>query len=158
MFDLAQSIDAWCQAVHRYRMNRVEHVEELKDHLYCKVEALQKGGMTDEQAFKEAIAQMGQVEELAAEHEKNRNFTTRLFDQISNYQERISHMNEKKRARLLIGISIVFAITMMLSSSLIEDGDTSQVVVNILIALWWIPFSILAVGVRRKTRCVKSSN
>lgn len=163
MFDLNKSIDTWCRSVYRYRFNQQERIEELKDHLYCKVEDLQQMGMTEEQAFLEAIEAMGPVNELVAEHAKNKPFLSRLFEASSDHpllkaQERVSLMNEKKRAGLLIGISIVFAITMMISSSLIEDSGTSQTVTNILIAIWWIPFSFLVAGVSRKRRCAKSGS
>lgn len=163
MFNLEKSIDTWCQSVHRYKFNQYERIEELKDHLYCKIEALQQTGMPEEQAFAEAIKEMGTVSELAAEHAKNRHFLSKLFDVSSDHpllklQERTSLMNEKKRASLLIGISIVFAIAMMVSSSLIEDGGTSQTVTYILLAIWWIPFSFLSAAAGKRRRCAKSGS
>jgi len=40
-------------------------------------------------------------------------------------------------------ISIVFAAAMIGSSLIIDDKDTSQIVVFILIAIWFVPFFYL---------------
>lgn len=49
----------------------------------------------------------------------------------------------KKTAFLVIGVSLAFAALMLLSAWTIKDESTRQTVVFMLIAAWWIPFSIL---------------
>ena len=51
-------------------------------------------------------------------------------------------MNFKNRAFALIGISIIAAIAILVASFLLGDRDSSQTVTYIIIAIWWIPFSI----------------
>ena len=48
-------------------------------------------------------------------------------------------------------ISIVFAAAMIGSSLIIDDKDTSQIVVSILIAIWLVPFLYLAKQQKRKS-------
>lgn len=63
-------------------------------------------------------------------------------------------LSPRRRSALLLGISLFFAGAMIATSWLLE-GEGSQKAVFLLIALWWIPFSVLTAGVegRRKARC-----
>ena len=53
-------------------------------------------------------------------------------------------MNLKKATYLNIGISILFAIAMVLSSYFLDGSDYEQTVTYLLIALWFIPFAFLS--------------
>ncbi len=48
-------------------------------------------------------------------------------------------------------ISIAFAAAMIGSSFIIDDKDTSQIVVFILIAIWLVPFTYLTKTKNRKS-------
>jgi|GEM_PF-1509496 len=48
-------------------------------------------------------------------------------------------------------ISIAFAAAMIGSSLMIDDRDTSQIVVFILIAIWLVPFTYLTKAQKRKS-------
>ena len=52
-------------------------------------------------------------------------------------------MNFKSPAVLLIIVSLVAAAAILVSSAFL--GEKSDVAMFIIIAIWWIPFSILAV-------------
>ena len=52
-------------------------------------------------------------------------------------------MNPNKAKRLILIFSIVIAAAILLSSYLIGDSDAATVVMFLLIALWWIPFTLL---------------
>ena len=51
-------------------------------------------------------------------------------------------MKFKSPAFALIGISIIAAIAILVASFLLGDRDSSQTVTYIIIAIWWVPFSI----------------
>jgi len=56
---------------------------------------------------------------------------------------------------LTMGLStlngLCFAAAMTLSSLMIDDRDTSQIVVFILIAIWLVPFTYLTKAQKRKS-------
>jgi hypothetical protein len=58
-------------------------------------------------------------------------------------------MSPKKAAFLNIVISIIFATAIVFSDFLLEGSQYNQTVMYSLIALWFIPFSLLTIaGVR----------
>lgn len=58
----------------------------------------------------------------------------------------------KRTDLLLLGVSLVFAALMLLSAWVFSDQSTRQIVVGLLIAAWWIPFSYLT------PKCGRSCN
>lgn len=152
MFELDKEVDAWCQLIIPCGFNQSAKRDELKDHLYCDIEQLQKDGLTDEQAFLIATERFGDVEELKLEHEKNINAvikTVRELDEtVDGFFGRWSNdMKPKKAALLIIVVSIVFAIAILLSTYLLENSqyaEFSQTAMYLLIAIWFVPFSYLA--------------
>lgn len=62
-------------------------------------------------------------------------------------------MNPKKTAFLIIVISIVFAVAIVLAEFLLAKSHYShysEMVRYSLVALWWIPFSILSIPGTKK--------
>ncbi len=53
-------------------------------------------------------------------------------------------MKAKKSSRSLIVISLIAAGAILLSSYLLADSDFSQTVTFLIIAVWFIPFTILS--------------
>ena len=53
-------------------------------------------------------------------------------------------MNPKQAATLLIIISLIAAAAIMLSSYLLDGRDTSQTVMFLIIAVWFVPFTWLS--------------
>ena len=53
-------------------------------------------------------------------------------------------MDLKKATYLNIGISILFAVAMILSSYFLDGSEFEQTATNLLIALWFIPFALLS--------------
>lgn len=60
-------------------------------------------------------------------------------------------MTTKRATYANVLISIVFAAVMIGSAIMINDKDTSQTVVLILIAIWFVPFLYLAKAQKRKS-------
>lgn len=159
MIDLEHEITRWCRSIHTSWWKRNERVEELKDHLYCEIERLQEDGFSMEESFFMATERLGDADELMNEHSKNRNIMSLLFCQIENNMInnpyiRSVFMNSKLSAVLIIVVSLIFAAAIVLSSYLLKGSDYaqySQTVTFLLIAVWFIPFSLLtAAGTKHK--------
>ena len=73
MFNLETAVDEWCQGIGNSQGESSELKEELKDHLYCEIEALLEEGLSDQQAFSLATKKLGQPDALLDEYSKNRN-------------------------------------------------------------------------------------
>lgn len=55
-------------------------------------------------------------------------------------------MDSRKAAFLNIVISIIFAVSIVVSNYLLDGTPHDQTVLYILIALWWIPFMLLSMA------------
>lgn len=53
-------------------------------------------------------------------------------------------MDPRKATFLNIGISIIFAISILVSDHLLEGTKYDQTALYIIIVLWWIPFMFLS--------------
>ncbi len=60
-------------------------------------------------------------------------------------------MSSKKVAILQIGVALLFALAILLSSYFIDSSEQSQTVTTILIGIWFVPFSYL-VKIESKNR------
>jgi len=76
---------------------------------------------------------------------------SRLCGALRAIDTRISRasaaLSPRRRSRLLIGVSLLFAGA-MLGGSWFLEGEDSQTITYVLIAIWWIPFSVLSSGGR----------
>ncbi|MCU1348966.1 MAG: hypothetical protein JWO56_1996, partial [Acidobacteria bacterium] len=72
MFDLDREVASWSAKVHAERCQPAAGVAELTDHLYCEIDRGRARGLSDEEAFRAAIARVGSAPELTTEHAKNR--------------------------------------------------------------------------------------
>ncbi len=55
-------------------------------------------------------------------------------------------MDSRKAVFLNIVISIIFAVSIVVSNYLLDGTPYDQTVLYILIALWWIPFMLLSMA------------
>ena len=154
MFDLDQEIHAWCCTIYPCWWNRDARTTELADHLYCEVERLRAGGLSEEEAFLAATKRMGTVATLISEHAKNRNWLASIsgtgINQLENWG---SSMSPKRASTLIIVISLIFAAAIIVSTYLLVDTQYeqySQTVMYLLIAIWFIPYSLLSITATRK--------
>lgn len=144
MFNLEQSIDAWCKAVGKNRCGQKGNLDELKDHLFCQVEALmaQSGAeqMSEESAFYCAIEQLGETDELAGEYAKNRSAWSKIctpendeiFDEILQESE---SMSAKLLKKIMISNAILWAAAMLSISYVLKGSEQSSNVLMLLIFL-----------------------
>ena len=76
MFQLESAIRDWCDAIRDSGCEDEASIEELRDHLCCEIEQLQERGLSEEKAFRSAVAKLGPVEDLAAELHKLMGYIT----------------------------------------------------------------------------------
>ena len=129
MFNLETAVEEWCQGIADPRGGPNELKEELKDHLYCEIEALLEEDLTDQQAFSLATKKLGLPDALIDEYSKNRNVFSRMCNstetKLSEYSKQRSHvMSYKQGSKRIIGQSLLWAAA-MLSSALIF-GESEQ--------------------------------
>ena len=77
---LEQQIAQWRSFLKRRPAIRARDVEELEDHLRGQVEALRRGGLTDDEAFLVAVKRMGALDTLS--NEFAREHSDRLWKQL----------------------------------------------------------------------------
>ena len=78
MFNLELAIHQWCVQVLASHALNTEKLAELKDHLYCAIEEQVAQGISEQQAFNQAINSIGDAENLKAQFDINRSFFDKL--------------------------------------------------------------------------------
>lgn len=140
-FNLEKEIQTWCNSIHKNWLHRDAKITELKDHLYCEIECLQRDELTDEEAFYAATKKLGNATELRKENNKNHGVLSLLFSDWSDF------MNPQTAAKWNVISSIAVAITIVISTLILELSPYafwSQPVMYALILLWLIPYTKLS--------------
>ncbi len=145
MFQLEQAIHDWCETVLVNHCGNQAKTDEIKDHLYCVIEALAAEGLSQEQAFNAATRQLGEADDLMAEYAKNKNLLSMLCSADAHIESKLRKvkMDPKKTARYQLTTALGFAAAILGSSYLLKGSEHGFTVMLILIALWFIPFSII---------------
>jgi|GEM_PF-3577669 len=148
MFDLEREVQAWCARIHRGGRDRGERMAELADHLYCQIDRLLAEGHDEEEAFRIATSRMGEPADLAREHAKNLTGWPKaraiLFALCTCRARALDDLlTDKARARWIIGVSLFFAGAMLVSSWLMRGMEMGQTGTYVLLAIWWVPYSVL---------------
>lgn len=78
MFNIDLAVHQWCVRVLESHSIKSNKIDELKDHLYCTIESAQKEGMSDQEAFQQAINSMGKSEDLQQMYKDNLTFLDKL--------------------------------------------------------------------------------
>ena len=146
MFDLEAAIDAWCRQVHPAGRAAELRIAELADHLHCEVERRLEEGLDAEHAFHEATVALGDPAALRAEHARAQRTPGAVAWALCTLNARRlgALLSPPERAALQIGLSLVVAAAMMVTSALLDDADRAQTATHLWIAAWWIPFTVIA--------------
>lgn len=78
MFNLDLAVHEWCSQVLRSYSIKNRKIDELKDHLYCLIDAKIEDGIEEQSAFNEAIAEIGNQDELKAQYDKDLTLLNKL--------------------------------------------------------------------------------
>lgn len=156
-FDLDAAVQQWCELVLSNDSIKNKNIDELKDHLYCVIESLTNQGETNHQAFKQAIAKMGEVELLSDEYGKNRTFLNKLC--AFEYGTVADKANQPSNVKLLIiQQSILWATAMIATSILLADKQQAMSVVFTVL----LPLSVVNIislktnSAGKEFRCIKN--
>jgi putative ABC transport system permease protein len=72
MFDLEKEIKKWKKSLYKHEDFEDGYIADIELHLKDTYQALRESGLTDKEAFRQAVNQLGTVENIAAEYKKNR--------------------------------------------------------------------------------------
>ena len=138
MFKLDKEIDLWCKDIIYYNCAGKESLDELKDHLWCLVEAEQGKGADDRTAFSRAIKQMGDSDLISSEYAKN----TSMIRKIVAFDRKLPrlidrHFSAKQIVVFNLLFSIFIAAMILLGSTLFPEHR--EAITTWMIALWFIP-------------------
>ncbi len=148
MFDLDREVANWTAAVYAARCRPEAGVAELTDHLHCEIDRARQEGLSDEEAFRTAVARLGSVPELIAENAKNRSALGTACEVVARAERSLS----SEQRRLLYIHAWVWAAVMIATSVILKKtaGDTSAWFSGtILIPLWLASDQIFRRALRR---------
>jgi hypothetical protein len=154
MFDLDREVTKWTAAVHAERCASaaVAGVTELTDHLYCEIDRGRAEGLSDEAAFRAAIARLGGSPALTAEIAKNRSAFAGVCRIVAKLEGPFPASAEHRR--ILVAHGLIWA-TLMIATSLIlvtTDAAKSSLVLLIVMytPLWQASDLLLRRALRRR--------
>ena len=136
MFDLEREVAAWSATVHAERCQPAASVAELSDHLYCEIDQARATGLSEEEAFRAAVARIGSPSALTAEHAKNRSALGTVCRVAAKLDGSSSSPEQR---RLLVAHALIWA-ALMIASALMLKKTASEVSVLMLITIF-IPLS-----------------
>jgi hypothetical protein len=127
MFDLDREVTGWCKRTYRWPQYRKSEVVELEDHLHCAVAKWIEQGLTSEDAFERAVAELGEAESIRAEYRKN--------------WGRVSTVSRRFERRPIQIVSICAIATVCLGLILASrDVESLQSTRSLLVAICTMPF------------------
>lgn len=149
MFDLEKEVAAWSAAVHAESCRDAAHAAELSDHLHCEIERARAEGMSDEQAFRAAVAKLGARRELSAEEAKNRSLLGVACAAVAAYDG--AHAGRERRG-LFMGHALLWAALILATSLLLSKSSTpdllSFLIVGVMVPIWWASQELLRRALR----------
>ena len=153
MFKLDKEINNWCRDIIYYNCAGAESLDELKDHLWCLVEAEQAKGVDEATAFSRAIKQMGDSDLISGEYAKN----ATLMRKIVAFDRKLPRMIERRfSGKQIIFMNLSFAVfcaAIILAGTALYP-DHQQAITNWTLVLWFIPTAIFAASpAAREAEC-----
>jgi hypothetical protein len=154
MFDLDREVATWSAAVHAERCQSAagKGVAELSDHLYCEIERGRAAGLSDEEAFRTAIARLGAASELTAENAKNRSALGTVCQVAAKLDGPASTSLEHRR--LLLAHAVIWAALLIASSLVLKKTGASEasalLLTVIFIPLWQASDQLLRRALRKR--------
>jgi hypothetical protein len=149
MFDLDREVASWSATLQGERCHDAARVAELTDHLYCEIDRARAEGRSDEEAFRTAVARLGSVTELTAEHAKNRSAVCRVAAKIEPPLQYPGHRGPLI-AHAFIWASLILASSVMFSKS--EAPNLyGYLLTGVCVPLWWVSDRLPRSALRRRT-------
>ncbi|MEA2572400.1 MAG: hypothetical protein QOI24_4401 [Acidobacteriota bacterium] len=134
MFDLNREVAAWSAAVYAERCGAAASVAELSDHLYCEIDLGRAAGLSDEEAFRTAVARLGTASELSAENAKNRSALGAVCAVAAKLEDPVS----RRHRGLMIAHALLWATLMIALSVILKKTElVAWTMLVILVPMWW---------------------
>jgi len=142
MFNLDLAVHQWCARVLHNHSIKSNKIDELKDHLYCAIEAGQTNGLSEEQAFNQAIEQIGNDETLKESFDMNLSITEKMcafeYGKISDFSTPLEGEKLMKiYQRLILSNSILWAAAILVTALMtrgMEDKPDSLIMLLVILA------------------------
>jgi hypothetical protein len=154
MFDLEREVAAWSKAVHADGCRNAASMAELGDHLHCEIDRGRAEGLSDEEAFRAAVARLGPASLLKAEHRKNRSIFGRGLAAAARYDR--SQAGDEHRglflAHGLLWASLIIATSLVLSKADAPGTAASLLITLVFVPTWWGSQLLLLRALRGKPR------
>lgn len=164
MFDLAKEVKLWSQSLKQIgcvsKSTSENNIDELIDHLYCEIEALQKEGLSEQEAFEKAVEQFGESGQFLVEQGKVGGSSSTLFHstglaQLHKLEKKIAPKSNQQKipeVQILL-ISILFAIAMIVTPLVISDKNLASMISNLLYAASATFILLLSINNRHSLKC-----
>jgi hypothetical protein len=146
MFNLEKAVETWCNHVITNKLWDGDKIDELKDHLYCVIEQEIARGSSEQQAFDKATTDMGYQDSLGndpASKAKVLQGICRLLNKIEQYPG--------QDAPVVIAHSLIWAAMILAIAIVIDDKQTNQSILFILLSGWFASFTALN-GTKRSAK------
>ncbi|WP_286263088.1 permease prefix domain 1-containing protein [Thalassotalea atypica] len=141
MFNLELAIHQWCVRVLQSHSIKNNKIDELKDHLYCSVEALQAEGLSEQDAFNQAINKLGEDKTLKESYDTNLTALNKLcafeYGKVGDFAGSTSGDNLMKIYKKTMLTNAVLWAAAMIATAIILRGNEEQAqpILFILVAL-----------------------
>ena len=141
MFNLELVIHQWCVRVLQSHSIKSNKIDELKDHLYCSVEAFQIEGLSEQDAFNRAIKELGEDQTLKESYDTNLTALNELwafeYGKVGDFADSTSGESLMKIYKKTMLTNAVLWAAAMLASAIILRGNEEQAqsILMILVAL-----------------------
>jgi hypothetical protein len=147
MFNLDLAVHQWCaEVLSSYSINN-RKIDELKDHLYCLIEKHANNGLSEKEAFDNAIQEIGDQENLKSQFDQNLTWLNKLctleYGSVADSAgQGATIMKLHKTTQLTQAILWAAAI---LASSMVLRGSEQAYTVTMLIILPLATISMLSI-------------
>ncbi|MCY2978469.1 MAG: permease prefix domain 1-containing protein [Planctomycetota bacterium] len=133
MFHLETEVHQWCRKVTPGLFFRGGRIAELEDHVYCTISAFMDAGASQENAFKSAIKELGEIYLLRQEFRKNNNI-------LANALRRMNRHPIARMQNSVATVCVIAAISLgaSLNSEASADWAKSAIVALCMIPLKWL--------------------
>lgn len=147
MFNLDLAVHQWCAQVLSSYSIKNRKIDELKDHLYCLIEKHLANGLNEQDAFAEAIKEIGAQQDLKASFDKDLTWLNKLctfeYGSIANNAHQgKNHMKIQKKTQFTQAILWAAAL---IASAWVLKGSEQAYTVTMLILLPLATISILSI-------------
>lgn len=146
MFDLKTEIAAWSEAAHADRCRGSERTAELVDHLHCEIDRARADGLSDEAAFKVAVAKVGDGNAIAAEHAKNRSWIGTLCALAAREERLASGARGPLLAHAVLWSALIVATAIVLSA---DRALSSTMLLMVMVPGWLASHELMRATLRR---------